>query len=80
MEKIYRLNNVQGLQQLLHLIPTSSKKLINGSTFAATLLNIIRKISRYIEAARVLHRTAKKFPLVRNIEIHPVTLPQGDFD
>ncbi|OGE47098.1 hypothetical protein PENARI_c065G01753, partial [Penicillium arizonense] len=80
VEKIYQLNNVQGLQQLLLLIPTGSKRVINESTFAATVLNIIRKISRYKEAARVLYRTAKKFPFVRNIEIHLVTLPQEAFD
>ncbi|KAJ6161863.1 hypothetical protein N7485_010093 [Penicillium canescens] len=80
VEKIYQLNNVQGLQQLLYLIPTGSNRVINESAFAATLLNIIRKVSRYKEAARVLHRTAKKFPLVRSIEIHLSTLPQDAFD
>jgi hypothetical protein len=79
VEQVYRLNNVQGLQQLLHLIPCGPKRVINESDFANTLLNIIRKISRYKEAALVLHRTAKKFPFVRKIEVHPVILPQEAF-
>jgi hypothetical protein len=77
---MYRLNNVHGLQQLLHLIPSGPTKVIKEAAFTATLLNIIRKVSRYKEAAQVLHRIAKKFPLVRNIEIQLATLPQEAFD
>ncbi|KAJ5240098.1 hypothetical protein N7468_004717 [Penicillium chermesinum] len=80
VEKMYRLNNVHGLQQLLHLIPHGPTKVIKQAAFTATLLNIIRKVSRYKEAAQVLHRIAKKFPLVRNIEIQLATLPQEAFD
>ncbi|KAF3399878.1 hypothetical protein F1880_008447 [Penicillium rolfsii] len=71
VEKMYRLNNVHGLQQLLHLIPSSPTKVIKQAAFAATLLNIIQK---------VLHRIAKKFPIVRNIRIQLATLPQDAFD
>jgi hypothetical protein len=80
VEKMHRLNNVHGLQQLLHLIPSGPTKVIKQAAFAATLLNIIQKVSRYKEAARVLHRIAKKFPIVRNIEILLATLPQEAFD
>ncbi|KAJ5588770.1 hypothetical protein N7537_011448 [Penicillium hordei] len=80
VEKMYRLNNIHGLQQLLHLIPSGPTKVIKEAAFTATLLNIIRKVSRYKEAAQVLHRIAKKFPLVRNIEIQLATLPQEAFD
>ncbi|GIC85840.1 nucleic acid/nucleotide deaminase domain-containing protein [Aspergillus udagawae] len=80
VEKMYQLSNVHGLQQLLHLIPSGSTRVIKESAFAATLLNIIQKVSRYKEAARALHRIAKKFPIVRNIEIHLATLPEEAFD
>jgi hypothetical protein len=80
VEKMYELSNIHGLHRLLHLIPSGPARVITESAFAATLLNIIRKVSRYKEAARVLHRIAKKFPLVRNIEIQLATLPQEAFD
>lgn len=80
VEQVYRLNNVQGLQRLLQLIPFGPKKIINESDFANSLLNIIQKISRYKEAAMVLHRTAKKFTFVRKIEVQPVILPAEAFD
>ena len=43
------------------------------------LLNIIGKVARYREAARFLYRTAKKFPLVRQMKIVPINLPQNSF-
>ncbi|KAJ5542824.1 hypothetical protein N7535_005248 [Penicillium sp. DV-2018c] len=70
VEQMYRLNNVHGLQELLQLIPSGSP----------ALLNIIQKVSRYKETAKVLHRIAKKFPPVRNIQIHLASLPQEAFD
>jgi hypothetical protein len=80
VEKMYQLNNVPRLQQLLHLIPSGPTRVIKESTFAVTLLSIIRKVSRYNESARVLYRIANKFALVRNIEVHLATLPQEAFD
>ncbi|KAJ5129597.1 uncharacterized protein N7515_005636 [Penicillium bovifimosum] len=49
-------------------------------TSRSSFLNIIRKISRYWEAARKLYRTAKKFPLVRNMEIQLANLPKKAFE
>ncbi|CAI7585752.1 unnamed protein product [Penicillium pancosmium] len=80
VEKMYRLNNIIGLQQLLHLIPSGPTKMVKEATFASSLLNIIQKVSRYKEAARIIHRIAKKFPLVRNIEVHLASLPPEAFD
>lgn len=54
--------------------------MIKESAFVVSLLNIIRKVSRYKEAAQVLHRIAKKFPLVRNIKIHVAILLKEAFD
>lgn len=46
----------------------------------SSLLNIIRKVSRYWGAARQLYRTAKEFPLVRNMKIQLASLPQEAFE
>jgi hypothetical protein len=46
----------------------------------SSLLNIIRKVSRHWEATRKLYRTAKKFPLVRNMKIQLASLPQKAFE
>ncbi|KAJ5692350.1 hypothetical protein N7462_001773 [Penicillium macrosclerotiorum] len=80
VEKIYQLSNVHGLQQMLELIPSGPTKIIKESVFATALLNIIWKVSRYQEAAQVLHRIAKKFPVVRTIELRLATLPPEAFD
>lgn len=55
VEKMYRLNNVHRLQQLLHLIPSGPTKVIKQAAFTATLLNIIRKVSRYKEGGASSH-------------------------
>ncbi|KAJ5865142.1 uncharacterized protein N7529_007058, partial [Penicillium soppii] len=46
----------------------------------SSLLNIIRKVSRYWGAAGQLYRTAKEFPLVRNMKIQLASLPQKAFE
>lgn len=46
----------------------------------SSFLNIIRKVSRYWEAARKLYRRAKKYLLVRNIRIRLANLPQKAFE
>lgn len=80
VEKVYRLSNIDGLQQLLHLIPSGPTKMVKEAAFAPTLLNTIRKVSRYKEAARIIYRITKKFPIVRTIEVHLASLPQEAFE
>ncbi|KAJ5902883.1 hypothetical protein N7495_003411 [Penicillium taxi] len=46
----------------------------------SSLLNIIRKVSRYWGTARRLYRTAKKYILVRNMKIQLASLPQKAFE
>ncbi|CAG8016592.1 unnamed protein product [Penicillium olsonii] len=46
----------------------------------SSLLNIIRKVSRYWTAARQLHRAAKKYPLVRDMKVQPACLPEQAFE
>lgn len=79
VEQMDRLNNVPELGQLLGLIPTGPTKVIGNKEFATALLDIIQKVARYQEAARILYRIAKKFPPVRNIKIEPATLPEEAF-
>lgn len=43
VEKMYRLNNVHGLQQLLHLIPSGPTKLIKQAAFTATLMTTLAR-------------------------------------
>lgn len=80
VEGICQLNEIEDLPNLLHLIPSGASGVVQDSNFASCLLNIIRKVSRYQEAARVLYRFAKKFPLVRNMEPRLATLPREVYD
>ncbi|KIM94598.1 hypothetical protein OIDMADRAFT_172370, partial [Oidiodendron maius Zn] len=50
-----------------------------GPASRKNLLNTMGKVARYREAARFLYRTAKKFPLVRQMKIVPINLPQNAF-
>lgn len=44
------------------------------------LVNVVTKIARYREVARYLYRTAKKFPIARNIHVVTVGLPSVAFE
>jgi hypothetical protein len=75
VEGAHRLWRVGELQALLSTIPNRTI----GPTSRENLLNIISKVARYREAARFLYRTAKKIPLVRQMKIVLVSLPQNVF-
>ncbi|KAJ5160852.1 uncharacterized protein N7482_007856, partial [Penicillium canariense] len=77
VEGIHHLQ--QTAPHLYDLFDSISNNHMNPS-LRASLLNIIRKVSRYWESARQLYRTAKKFPLVRNMEIQLASLPQKAFE
>ena len=77
VEGIYHLQQTAPrFNELLTII--SNNDMVPSSR--SSLLNIIRKVSRYWEAARKLYRTAKKFPLVRNMKIQLANLPQKAFE
>lgn len=80
VEGICRLDKVQGLHDLLRLIRSGAAGVVQDSNFASSLLNIISKVLRYHEAARVLYHIAKKFPLVRNMKPQLATLPREVYD
>jgi len=75
VEGVNRLWRVGEPQDLLSAIPNQ----IMGPASRKNLLNIISKVARYREAARFLYRTAKKIPLVRQMKIVLVSLPQNAF-
>ncbi|CAG8944566.1 unnamed protein product [Penicillium salamii] len=77
---IRRLNEIPNLSDLLHLIPTGLHGVVQDSNFASCLSNIIRKVSRYHEAARILYHIAKRHPVVRNMKLRLATLPQEAYD
>jgi len=75
VEGVNRLWRAGELQDLLSAIPNQ----IMGPALRKNLLNIISKVARYREAARFLYRTAKEIPLVRQMKIVLVSLPQHAF-
>lgn len=75
VEGVNRLWRVGDLRRLLGTIPNR----IMDPASRKNLLNIISKVARYQEAARFLYRIAKKVPLVRQMKIVLVTLPQNAF-
>ncbi|KAG6009057.1 hypothetical protein E4U21_003389 [Claviceps maximensis] len=75
VQGVHHLSRVGGLQSLLDKLShremdPSSKK---------SLVNIVRKVARYREAARFLYRSAKKRPIIRHMEVVLVQLPESAF-
>lgn len=52
---------------------------LGGPSSKSHLLNMIRKVSRYRESARILVEMVRKFPLVRKMQVIVVELPGGAF-
>ncbi|PYI36394.1 hypothetical protein BP00DRAFT_483567 [Aspergillus indologenus CBS 114.80] len=75
VESIYRIQKIGQLQALLDRIPN-----IHMSPSAReSMANIVGKVSRCREAARLLYRTAKGVPLARKMRTVPVYLPAEAF-
>jgi hypothetical protein len=75
VEGVYHLRQVGDLQAVLNTIPNRDM----GPSSRKNLLNIIRKVARYREAARFLYRTAKRFTVVRQMKIVLINLPLEAF-
>jgi hypothetical protein len=75
VQRVFELGQLEGLQQLIEGIPGRNLE----PTSRANLLNIIGKVSRYREAARILYRMARKFPIARRYKIVPISLPEESF-
>ncbi|KAJ0125856.1 hypothetical protein HZ326_31038, partial [Fusarium oxysporum f. sp. albedinis] len=70
VEGIHKLWRVSWLSDLLNCIPNN----LMDPDLRTSLYNIICKVARYKEAARRLYRMAKRFPVLRRVEVVPVTL------
>ncbi|TGO44494.1 hypothetical protein BCON_0509g00010 [Botryotinia convoluta] len=75
VEGVYHLRQVGDLQAVLNII---SNRVMDPSS-RKNLLNIIKKVARYREAARFLYRTAKRFTLVRQMKTVLINLPKEAF-
>ncbi|KAL7621539.1 hypothetical protein AAE478_008864 [Parahypoxylon ruwenzoriense] len=73
---IYRLRQPGNLHVLFDIIPNT----VMPPTSRSHLLNMIYKVARYCESARLLYRMAKKIPLTRSLRIVLVRLPEESFD
>jgi hypothetical protein len=73
---IHNLRTVIDIGPLLAIIPNS----MMAPSSRSNLINIISKVARYREAANFLHRTAKKYPIVRRMKAVPADLPGIFFD
>lgn len=72
---VYHLLKVENLVLLLDAVPVH---LMNPQS-RKSLLNIIRKVARYREAARFLHRVSKKHPALRHMTTVIIDPPQASF-
>lgn len=77
---VWQLSKLPDLLELLNLIPTGKSGLGLDTVFGGSLFNIISKVGRYHRAARVLYRIAKRFPIVRNMQVQLATLPPEAFE
>lgn len=73
---MHDLWQVEQLRTILEAIPNRE---VDPSS-RTNLLNTIKKVARYCEAAQMLCRIAKKYPMVHNMTVVPVELPEQAFD
>ncbi|KAI0112995.1 hypothetical protein F4814DRAFT_460249 [Daldinia grandis] len=76
VDSIRHLRQISGFNDLINAMPNK----VMDPCSRAHLINTIRKIARYREAARSLYRAAKKTSLVRKMRLVLVQLPQKAFD
>ncbi|KAL4907216.1 hypothetical protein BDW74DRAFT_148753 [Aspergillus multicolor] len=80
LEKIVKgVHQLQQIAQLPALIRMITNQAMDPD-LRASLMNIIGKVSRYRDAARLLYRSAKKFPLARTMKTVSVRLPGKAFE
>ncbi|KAK7753362.1 hypothetical protein SLS62_004652 [Diatrype stigma] len=88
-EKDQTPSHLKSLVHGVHTLWTSGKihgELMNVPTDVLcpssreALMDSLFKVARYREAAGLLYRTAKEFPLARRMQIMPIELPKHAFD
>ncbi|KAJ2982645.1 hypothetical protein NQ176_g1247 [Zarea fungicola] len=75
VEALVQLSHSNNLSLMLSSIPNT----LMGPSERRNLLKMIWRVARYREAARFLYRTAKKFPVIRDMQIVMVSLPKTAF-
>ncbi|KAF3399522.1 hypothetical protein DPV78_006381 [Talaromyces pinophilus] len=75
VDGIYRFHRQQSIATALRLV---SDKDINPS-LKTSLLNMTSKVARYREAAAIIFRVARKFPIVRQARVESICFPQESF-
>ncbi|TQV90528.1 hypothetical protein IF1G_10851 [Cordyceps javanica] len=75
VEAVSQLSRNNNLSQMFSSVPNTRM----GSSERRNLLKMIYRVARYRDAARFLYRTAKKYPIVRVMEVVVVSLPQHTF-
>lgn len=75
VDGIYRFHRQRSIATVLRLV--SDKDII--PSLKTSLLNMTSKVARYREAATILFRVARKFPIVRHAKVESVCFPQESF-
>lgn len=75
VDGVFELSKVGRLRGLMDVIPNNDMQ----PSLRESLLNMISKVSRYRQAARLLYRTAKRFPITRRMKAVVVNLPEEAF-
>lgn len=76
VEKVYQLHRLGAIEELLRGI---SNKVMDPSSKRG-LVNMVAKVARYRQAARLLLRSAREFPIVSRVKVDGATLPAAMFD
>lgn len=75
VEAVYQLSCNSSLSQIFSSVPNTRM----GSSERRNLLKMVRRVARYRDAARFLYRTAKKYSIVRAMQIVLISLPRYAF-
>lgn len=75
VEGIFRLHRQQIVRTTLSVVSDRDME----PSLKASLINMVSKVARYRQAARLLYRTAKKFPIVRRARVEITNLPPEAF-
>lgn len=76
VESVYRLHRSGTVEKLLDGILSKAM----DPSMKQSLANMVKKVARYREAARLLVRLARDFPLIRQAKVDKVSLPADMFE
>ncbi|KAI0487521.1 hypothetical protein F4859DRAFT_525622 [Xylaria cf. heliscus] len=78
-EVVQAINSLRHTEKAREIVESIPNRLVDPGT-RSHLVNMICKVSRYRESARILFLAARKFPLVREMQVVLVELPNDAFD